>query len=209
MLSLAAQHHQRRPRPCRAPSIAAPEANRGPAAQGREEQREMACSVFFVLVLGRCPFFVFLFWFRCICEQPAARRRSGRWQGRAGGAGRERGGGAGRHRISRFPPPSPVHVGAKKSWFLARTPEAARGHPTPKGRGGRCAGRRRAAPEGPRPAQMDFPGSAAIPAQYPAPTQKVNFSSDKCFSKYRKAELLPFRPSGPAHRDRRGDPLGD
>ena len=156
-------------------------------------------------------FFLFLFWFRCICEQPAARRRSGRWQGRAGGAGRERGGGAGRHRISRFPPPSPVHVGAKKSWFLARTPEAARGHPTPKGRGGRCAGRRRAAPEGPRPAQMDFPGSAAIPAQYPAPTpKKLIFLPTKCcFSKYRKAELLPFRPSGPAHRDRRGDPLGD
>ena len=142
---------------------------------GCKKQREMACSVFFVLVLGRCPFFLFLFWFRCICEQPAARRRSGRWQGRAGGAGRERGGGVGRHRISRFPPPSPVHVGAKKSWFLARTPEAARGHPTPKGRGGRCAGRRRAAPEGPRPAQMDFPGSAAIPAQYPAPPKKSIF----------------------------------
>ena len=144
------------------------------AAAVKEEKNSGKWRVlsFLFWFLAGVLFFLFLFWFRCICEQPAARRRSGRWQGRAGGAGRERGGGVGRHRISRFPPPSPVHVGAKKSWFLARTPEAARGHPTPKGRGGRCAGRRRAAPEGPRPAQMDFPGSAAIPAQYPAPTPK-------------------------------------
>ena len=171
----------------------------------------MACSVFFVLVLGRCPFFLVLVLvpvhMRTASSQAAVRPLAGKGGGRGGGARRRRGAASNKP----LPPPSPVHVGAKKSWFLARTPEAARGHPTPKGRGGRCAGRRRAAPEGPRPAQMDFPGSAAIPAQYPAPTpKKLIFLPTKCcFSKYRKAELLPFRPSGPAHRDRRGDPLGD
>ena len=168
---------------------------RSPQAKEEKNSGKWRVLSFLFWFLAGVLFFLFLFWFRCICEQPAARRRSGRWQGRAGGAGRERGGGVGRHRISRFPPPSPVHVGAKKSWFLARTPEAARGHPTPKGRGGRCAGRRRAAPEGPRPAQMDFPGSAAIPAQYPAPTQKANFSSDKMLLQQISESRAPALPT--------------
>ena len=83
----------------------------------------------------------------------------------------------------------------------------------PKGRGGRCAGRRYAAPGGRaglgkwirREAPQLTPKRASLLPQ------KKSFRQKCCFSNIGKQSSCPLlsRPSGPAHLDRRGDPLGD
>ena len=119
-----------------------------------------------------CSWPVFFFPCSVLVHMPYVNGASGRAPvGPLAGKGRGRGEGAKRRRGAAsnkpLPSPSPVHVGAKKK-LIWHAPRGGPRHPRGAGGGAREGG----APQGPRPAQMDFPGSAAIPAQYPAPTPK-------------------------------------